>query len=561
MIVDVRQIDVRELADCDICIVGAGAAGISLALALDATALRICVLEAGGRSYEPATQRLFAGEAGGEHYAALRDTRLGALGGSTSVWAGWCRPLDEIDFEARPWLGAPGWPFTQGELLPYYRRAHEVCGLADCEYDAELWEKRLGYRRLLAGDETITNVIFHVNAQRFGSRYRHRLEASTNIQLVLNAPATRCDLSAATHRVERVQVRTLAGHHFAVRARCFVLAAGGIENARLLLLSADRPGNAPGNTHQLVGRYFTDHPFVDLGSLIVDGPPRALDYYLPQRSAGMPAGATVRGAFALGRAALEQERLPNAAIFLYPRYESHAVFARGEVKALLLAWDKLRHRAVPGEIWPHISRAVRAPGAIALAAMRKIVVRHGPANHWRLRAMFETESRLDNRTTLSSETDALGRSRPRVEWQLSEGDLKAMSRIIQLFDRAMQRAGIGRVQVAFPDRRAAWRKAAESGKHHMGTTRMHSDPARGVVDENARVHGTPNLFVAGSSVFPSGGYANPTLTIVALALRLADHLKKELLGEHGGGSETAIGCQAHRSEPPRSPDGMLDRPS
>ncbi len=172
-------------------------------------------------------------------------------------------------------------------------------------------------------------------------------------------------------------------------------------------------------------------------------------------------------------------------------------------------------------------RAARGPHRIAVAAARKLLVSHGPAWQWRLRAMFETGSHHANRVTLGPDRDALNRPLPHVTWRLTEEDISHMRRVARIFDRAFRRAGLGRIELRFPDENDAWRAAVEGGKHHMGTTRMHVDRARGVVDENGRVHGTTNLFVAGSSVFPSTGYANPTLTIVALAIRLADHLKLE----------------------------------
>jgi choline dehydrogenase-like flavoprotein len=526
MIVNAPQFPADQATSYDICIIGAGAAGISLALELDATDRRICLLEAGGDGYERATQRLYAGEVVGDHYPSLRDMWLGALGGSTGVWAGWCRPLEETDFEPKPWLDTDGWPFRRDELLPYYRRAHKICGLGDFEYDAGYWGTRLGQRMLLTGDENICNRIFHVNALHFGVRYRQRLEDSDNIHLVLHAPVTRCHRNNHTNRIDRVEVRMPGGRQCAIQARYFVLAAGGIENARLLLLSADSPDGAPGNEYGLVGRYFTDHPFIDPGSLLMQGGPDTLNYYFPHTVNDTGGNTTVRGAFSLAPGILERERLQNAAIFFHPRYESHPAFATPEVKAFLEAWAKLRRKAVPGAAWPYIARAIRAPRAVMVAAIRKLTVGNGPARRWRLRAMFESESRYDNRVTLDTRRDELDRPLPRIKWQLGERDLASMHRGIQLFDASIRRAGIGHVELAFPDEPSAWRQAAECGKHHMGTTRMHVDPGQGVVDGNTRVHGTSNLFVTGSSVFPSGGYANPTLTIVALAIRLGDYIKR-----------------------------------
>jgi choline dehydrogenase-like flavoprotein len=523
MILDAHKGFGRDLARYDICVVGAGAAGISLALQFDATPLRVCVLEAGGASYEPMTQRLLEGEVVAARYPPLRDTRMSAFGGSTNVWAGWCRPLEPHDFEAREWCSAGGWPFRFDELRPYYARAHKVCGLAAFDYDPEHWIGVLGQPALLATDAMFTNRIFQVQVQNFAHRYLPQLERSKNIDVVLHAPIR--ELRVERGACTTVGIRTLQGGEFAVSAEYFVLAAGGVENARLLLLSAESPRAAPGNAHGLVGRYFTDHPYIDPGTLVL-GEANPLEFYRLRPVAAGPGASSVRGVVSLHAEAAARERLMQGAFFFHPRYESHRVFASGEVKAFLQLWNKAKSRAVPGAGWAYASRAARAPHRVVLALARKLAMGHGPAHRWRLRAMFETEFRFENRVTLSEDYDRLGRRRARVEWQLGQADVDNMRRVTRLLDQSLRRAGVGHIELAFSDDTSAWRDAIESGLHHMGTTRMHVSPQQGVVDENSRVHGTSNLFVAGSSVFPSGGYANPTLTIVALALRLGDHLKR-----------------------------------
>jgi choline dehydrogenase-like flavoprotein len=523
MILDAQKGFGHEPPRYDFCIVGAGAAGITLALELEATGLRVCLLEAGGSVYEAETQRLFEGEVVGQAYPMLRDTRVGVLGGSTSVWAGWCRPLEALDFEPRDWCDAGGWPFGLDELRPYYARAHEICGLAAFDYDPERWAGVLAPRRILAGDPTFTNEIFHIQVQNFGLRYRERLERSKNIDLVLHAPVTRARVEGAA--CTAVEVRTLDGYDLAIRADRFVLAAGGVENPRLLLLSAAEAAGVPGNAGGLVGRYFTDHAFVDPGTLVLREP-ETLGFYRAGPVGPSPGASSVRGALSLRREVVERERLMNAALFFHPRYEAHRVFDTAEVKALQQLWDKLKQRAVPGAAWPYARQAARAPHRLAVAMARKLAVRHGPARRWRMRAAFETGFRYDNRVILSDERDRVGRRRVCIEWRIGEADIENMRRVIHLFEQAVRQAGVGHLERAFPDAPAAWRQALEAGKHHMGTTRMHVASRHGVVDENSRVHGTSNLYVTGSSVFPSGGYANPTLTIVALAARLGDHLKR-----------------------------------
>ncbi len=527
MILDAAKGFGHEPPRYDLCIVGAGAAGITLALELEATGWRVCLLETGGSAYEAETQRLFEGKVVGQEYPPLRDTRVGVLGGSTTVWAGWCRPLEPLDFEPRDWCDAGGWPFGLHELRPYYARAHEICGLAAFEYDPEHWAGVLGADRILRGDPSFTDEIFHVHIQDFGRRYRERLERSRTIDLVLHAPVTRVRLEDAA--CTAVEIRTLDGYDLAIRADRFVLAAGGVENPRLLLLSAAEPAGVPGNAGGLVGRYFADHAFVDPGTLVLREP-GALGFYRARPVAPNGVKGSVQGVLSLRREVVERERLMHAALFVHPRYEAHRVFGTGEVKALLTLWDKAKQRAVPGAAWPYVRQAVRAPQRLAVAMARKLAVRHGPAHRWRMRAAFETGFRYDNRVMLADERDRLGRRKVRIEWRLGEADVENMRRVTQLFDQAVRQAGIGHLERAFPDVPAAWRQALEAGKHHMGTTRMHVASRYGVVDENSRVHGTSNLFVTGSSVFPSGGYANPTLTIVALAARLGDHLKRVVGG-------------------------------
>lgn len=526
MIEDARSISDGTRLECDVCIVGAGPAGIALALELAPTSARICVLEAGGLSYERASQALLDGEVIGDSYPSLRDARFAGLGGAGGLWAGWCRPLDAIDFAERPWVQGSGWPFPLEELLPAYHRAHELCHIGPFDYDPRSWSARTGERCLPLASDAVGVAMFHVSPVRFGQAYRQALATAPNVRVLLHAVASRCHAAPGEGMIERVAVGTLAGRRFDVTARCFVLAAGGVENARLLLLSGDSPADAIGNADGLVGRYFTEHPFIEPGSFVPRDPAASLRFYFPARAQGLPPGAAVRGAFTLTAAALERRRLLNGAMFFLPAYEAHPVFADPAVRSMLELWEKVRGRGVPGEIGPHLARIARSPWRVAHAALRRATVRPGRTARWRLRGFFECESLADNRVTLGPGRDDLGRPLPELRWRMSELDVASMRRSWLLLGEALAAAGHGRLELDWPDTPEAWRGAARGGKHHMGTTRMHVSPRRGVVDADGRVHGTSNLFVAGSSVFPTGGFANPTLTIVALAVRLAGHLRR-----------------------------------
>jgi choline dehydrogenase-like flavoprotein len=525
MIVDARMF-ADSTVDCDVCIIGGGAAGISLAVELANTPARVYVLESGGLRHEASTQALLRGELVGSPYPGIHETRLAALGGSTAVWAGWCRPLDPIDFEVRDWIPDSGWPFTADELLPFYARAHALCGLGPVDYDPASWTARTGRKPLALENADFESRMFHISPLTFGDHYRPDLERMRNLTTVLHATALRVDTDRDGNRIERIRAITSSKRNFAVNARIVVLAAGGIENARLLLLSGDSPERSIGNANGLVGRYFMEHGFIDAGTYFVADAPQSLEFHFPMRTRVGNRDCTVRGGLAPSPQLLRSERLLNGAVFFHPAYEAHPVFDTREVKATLEIWDKLRGRAVPGGYAHRTTCALRAPMRVAHAIARRVLVRRG-RERWRTRAVFECTPQRDNRVTLSPERDAFGRPRARVYWRPADIDLASAKHMHALLDRSLRRAGLGRFECRLANDEA-WRAAVNSGKHHMGTTRMHGDPAHGVVDADCRVHGIDNLYVAGSSVFPTGGFAHPTLTIVALAVRLAAHLRGRL---------------------------------
>jgi choline dehydrogenase-like flavoprotein len=531
MIIDVRSDFPPEASvDCDVCIVGAGPAGMAVAMELADTGHRICLLEAGGMRYEAAVQQFNEGHVVGNRYPPLRNTRLSAFGGSSMLWAGWCRPLDPIDFEPRTWVANSGWPFDLDELRPHYRRAHDVCRLGPFEYEVEPWQALGAGAPLSMAGDSVRTTVFHVNPLRFGTEFRSQFEKAAHVRVLLDSPALRLHSESGDRRVASLTAVGPARSEFRVRARYFVLAGGGIENARILLLSGDTPERSVGNQRGLVGRYFTEHPFIHPGYLIPADPRRSLAFYLPMTPGSAPPGASVRMTFSLTRDALERERLLNGTFVVRPAYEGHPVFDSPEVRSMLEVWEKLRGRGVPGGAWSELTTAARAPHRLALAAWRKLTIRGTASPRWALRAFFEAESLATNRVTLSEELDSLGRPLPHVEWRLGELDVESMRRGFHLLDAELRKAGLGRLELRFADDLEHWNREAFGGKHHMGTTRMHPSPDRGVVDADGKVHGIANLFVAGSSVFPTAGFANPTLTIVALSSRLGLHLRRLLAG-------------------------------
>ena len=265
MFIDARGVASNSEISADLCIVGAGAAGITLARSLAGDGVNVCLLESGDLAFRWDTQSLYDGSNVGLPYFDLDVCQVRYFGGNTNGWGGWCRPLDPIDLEPRPWLGLGGWPLSSDELAPYYRRAYEICQLPTADFDASSWCARLGNdrrARLLPFDpaKLVPSVYQFSPPTRFGRVYRDAIAAAGTVRCFVNANVLKLKTTCDARSVKHVEVGTLAGNRFRVAARLFVLAAGGIENARLLLLSNDVIGAGLGNGNDLVGRHFMEHP-------------------------------------------------------------------------------------------------------------------------------------------------------------------------------------------------------------------------------------------------------------------------------------------------------------
>jgi choline dehydrogenase-like flavoprotein len=477
---DARSVPRDSAIETDVCVVGAGAAGIALVRELSGRPFRVLLLESGGLEEDPATQDLYRGTVFGRNYFQLDVCRKRRFGGSTWCWQGLCRPLDPIDFEARDWVPHSGWPFGAETLRPYYERAQEVLLLERFAYAGADWadpDPPLPF----VGD-TMRSGVFQVAANRLGELYREDVEKAPNVDTFLFANVV--GIEAAAGRVQRLRVATLAGNSFSVLPRCVVLATGGIENARLLLVSG------LGNQNDLVGRYFMEHPHVVAGAFLPSSAELSLGFYRARRRGRVE----VAGYLATTDAVQRRERLLSSCSFLAPQ----APLPDFEVALASVVQEMDRPQA--------------QPAGHAVFFMNELEQAPNPAS----------------RVRLSEDKDALGVPRVQLEWRLSAVDKISARRTHEVLARALGRAGLGRLQIMLSEDDHVWPPELGGGRHHMGTTRMNADPRLGVVDPDGRVHGLDNLYVAGSSVFPTGGAANPTLTLVALALRLADHLVERL---------------------------------
>ena len=518
MFIDARTVPENTIIETDVCIVGAGAAGITLAREFIGQPFRVCLLESGGVEYDNATQSLSEGENIGLPYFPLVAARLRFFGGTTNHWAGWCAPLDGIDFETREWIPHSGWPFGKSHLDPFYERAQPVCQLGPFAYDAKTWETESLPSLPFTGKRVITKIVQFSPPTRFGQVYRHEIERADNISTYLYANVVDIDTTDSARAVTRLRVACLQGNKFRLSAKLFILATGGIENPRLLLASNRVQSSGVGNQNDLVGRFFMEHPHVNSGLFLPSNRhiSRTDLYIQPWVESRGGRKSRIKGLWILSAEALRREKLLNFSAALF------TTFSEGvrSLKRLLPAIQKGDF----GDFVEHLRNVIGDIDDVAVTAYGKFVKGGYPVKVWRISSRAEPAPNPDSRVTLSTERDSLGMSRVRLDWRLSGMDKRSITRAHEIIGEELGRAGLGRLKITLGDDDSAWPPGG--GWHHMGTTRMHVDPKKGVVNENCRVHGISNLYIAGSSVFPTSGSANPTLTIVALSLRLADHVKR-----------------------------------
>lgn len=533
MIIDARSLGSGTKLAADICVVGAGIAGLTFAREFQDRDITVCLVESGGLEADRVTQSLYWGENVGFPYYPLDTARARFFGGSSNCWniplgenvlGVRLRPLDPIDFEVREWVPYSGWPFGFNHLQPFYERAQTVCRVGPFSYGVEEWEDPAERPRLPFAEGPVKTAIFQFSRRDLFFRdYRNEIAASNNITGLINANATGMETNASAGNVTRLHVACLNGRKISVSAGTFVLALGAIETPRLMLLSNGVNKGGLGNGNDLVGRFFMEHPHLWSG-IYVPSSERVFS------SAGLYGIHTVRGVPIMGKLtlseeALRRERILNYVVSIHPKMRAAPSIDGGKRRFLSPpsgpspdSGERERSGQGQGGFGSDLGRIV--------TTLRNRIGESKKLKVFELNHMSEQLPNPESRVTLSEELDALGQRRSRLNWRMTELDIRTIVRGQEIIDQEMRRAGLGRIYLEMRD--ATPPSHLTGGWHHMGTTRMSADPKLGVVDKNCRVHGISNLYVAGPSVFPTGGYANPVLTIVALAIRLADRIKERL---------------------------------
>ncbi|SCX40083.1 Choline dehydrogenase [Klenkia marina] len=507
-----------------IAVVGSGAAGLAVALRLEELGRPVVLVESGGDPRDgeavAAAAPLNGGEVVGQQYRGLTDGRQRSLGGATQLWHGQCTRLRDGDLSPRPWLPHSGWPLDLADLDPWYEAAERWFELSGRGYDRGRWTE---HRRLSplpwTADRLLDDFAEYTPMPHLGDRFRQHLRTSTTVQTLVSATAV--GVRVEGDRVRGVELRDPSGRELFLTVGTVVLAAGAVESARLLMLS-DPEGVGLGAGRELTGRYLQDHPVAALLEVV---PTRRA--WLQDRTSHLFArDSRIWPKVRLAPAAQEREELVAANAVLVHEVDEP------ELDAVRRLAGALRRRRLPDDLGTDLRLAVRAVLPTVRTGWRRWVrglASGRPASRVRLDVWLEQVPDPESRVTLDADRrDAFGFPSPRVDWRVSETEVRTSRTMARWVAEDLRTHGLAEVtELPAMTDDEAWRASVADAFHPAGTTRMSTDPTTGVVDPDLRVHGVDGLYVASSSVFPIAGYANPTLTIVALALRLAEHLVRQ----------------------------------
>lgn len=526
MIQDFRECEDGMQVEADLCLIGAGAAGIAIAREFLGSKFKICLVESGGLDLDPAAQKLNETEDTGLYRRPHAETRQRIFGGTTNHWTGLCGLMSDHDFDPHPWIPDSGWPIKKAELDPYYEEALQVCQDRQRVFDSRIWGLLNKSAPPLSGKRLQEFFVHYSPSVRFGQTYRQEISEAKNIQALLHANVSSLETNQRGTYIEGVRLRALSGKTGSIRARAYVLCAGGIDNPRLMLLSNRVEPYGIGNRFDLVGRFFMDHPRAKVGEVIQSGHVPLHDLYCDFESKL----GRLRPGLSLSYTLQSHEQVLNCGLYLWRNKDTDS---RGTRALKALPKRLTEGDLTTSEFSRDLDLVVADLDHIAYDVRRRLTgAERAHLTRPRLDVMciLEQAPIPSSRVMLSEQLDALGLRRAKVEWRLTDLEKRTIAVGMKALALEFGRLNLGRVHLEdwLTSENPDWAQNLEDYNHHMGTTRMADDPKKGVVNRDCQVHGIDNLFIAGSSVFPTSGYINPTVTLLALALRLAARLKSIL---------------------------------
>jgi choline dehydrogenase-like flavoprotein len=552
----------EERLESEVAVIGAGPAGIIVALELARSGHQVLLVESGGDRFNPRRQELGETVGGDPRHDPMSLATRRQVGGASNIWGGRCVPFDQIDFEPRELIGGARWPLGYDDVAPYMGRAAEWCRCGEPVFNADEVPELAG-RTLVPGwkdgDVRASDLERWSLPTRFGALYREALRRTPGLRLATDLTCTEVvPAEGGSERggrtVDHLVARRADGSRVEVRARRYVLATGGLESTRLLFASRRRDPDGLGNHSGHLGRWYMAHVEVRVGRVRFRTPAEET-IYSHERDRD---GVYVRRRFSFDPELQRSERLPNAVLWLVNEEVGNAAHRSGVLSFVYLmlasplggrfvAEGIRRHHLQtlePPRLRDHFRNVLRdLPGTVAFAfrfAYERFLRRGrkvpgffvpSPVNAYPLCYHGEHLPNWESRVEPTDELDALGMPRLRTHLHFSDEDVAAVRRSHELLDRSLREQGLGEVEMLYGDVEAAVREQLFGGYHQSGTTRMAADPADGVLDANLAVHGFDDLFVASSSAFPTSSQANSTFMLTAFAVRLADHLGADLKGE------------------------------
>jgi choline dehydrogenase-like flavoprotein len=543
----------------DLAVVGAGPAGIVVALEAARRGLSVLLIESGDRSFDPGVQELSAAaEWDRQRHAPLDLSTRRQVGGTSTIWGGRCVPFDPVDFAARPSFGIPSWPVSYTDIQHYFQRACDwmKCGRAAFDLSA-LPHLPSGIVPGFADDGVLGSGLERWSLPtNFGQVYGQDLEQSALVRLLTGVTCTEIASAPESGAAQHLECRSSAGGHVRATAKAFVVACGGLEGTRLLMCSTGPQGEQMGNRGGQLGRWYMAHVEGSIANVRFTGPPRQTVFGYERDTDGV----WVRRRFGFTEDYQHEHGLPNVVSWLGNWELPDARHGYGELSFIYLALTSplgprlapevqrlsMTGADIPGTPYgqatvspksAHVQNVVRHPLATGrfaagfgagrfLTRGRRVpgFFMYSKDNLYPFQYHGEQLPNPDSRVTLTGEKDRLGRRKLAIDLRFSPGDVDGIVRAHEHWDQYFRKLGVGQLEYQHEDLEQAIDRRLGGGFHQAGTTRMAASAADGVVDADLAVHGVPNVYVASSSSFVTSGQANSTFMIVAFAVRLADHL-------------------------------------
>lgn len=555
MLIDAESLPEGTILRADLAIVGAGPAGIVLALEFAKSGYDVALIENGRLQFSETIQSLgTANRLDPQFHAPMAECTRFQIGGTSTIWGGRCVPYDPVDFDQRSYIPHSTWPVTYQELETYFSRACDYFFCGQPEFDIHNLSniKQKSIVPGLPDEEICTSILERWSLPtNFGKEYLNDLKQSQQIKLLYGLTCTEIESHASGNHVEQLRAKTLGGKCLSIKSRRYILAGGGLNTTRLLLASDQHHPGGIGNHSGLLGRFYMGHLSGDIAVAHFTTPPKNTVFGFDRDSDRI----YVRRRFSFTRDFLHEKELPNIVAWLGVPHFADPSHKNGILSLAYLALNApvvgkyLSAKAirdsltgqVQGSHWDHLMNILRdMPKLLAFVpsfgygrylAKRKIpaLFVYNAANQYPLHYHAEQIPNFNSTVTLSDERDQLGMRKLDINLRFARQDIDGVVKSHQYWDQYLRKHDCGYLRYLTDDPEASVWAQARDGFHQVGTTRMSEHPSDGVVSPNCNIHGFDDLFVASSSTFVTSGQANSTFMIVAFALRLADYLKQQLI--------------------------------